>query len=367
MPRKPKDLRRKRKGWQAYVRVNGELRTKTYALDHPRTDIRAWLAAQRKDSTRLRSTGSFAADVAAFLAKPQIAAQPYAHQTAYYLALWMDALGRSRPRCTFERDEIEAVIQKWLKKFAEPTVYHRRSALLSLFTVLDGAGAANPVKETTCPKSWIPGDHSVPFEKLAAIVKAMPDWCYPKKGIRRQSIAKLVGRVLIDVGMRPVDLQKIKRQDINWTTPALRWPASAKGQGTPAKWIPLTPEGLEALRAFDAADAYGGFSPEAVSHSFKRAARRMDGPDTTVHLYTGRHSIGADLYRSTKDLATVGRMLNHAPGSRATAQYAQGANADVDRAAAAALAAARQVQPAAQKLPKKLPSRRKQQKMRNIR
>lgn len=354
MPRKPKDIRRKGKGWEAYVRVNGDLRTKQFDLDHPREKIRAWLTAQRKDSTRQRSSGSFAADVATYLARPEIAAQPYVRQTAYYLALWMDALGRSRPRCTFERDEIEAVLQKWLKRYAGPTVYHRRSALLSLYTTLDGADAANPVKGTTCPKSWIPADHSVPFEKLAAIVAAMPDFCYPKKGIRTPSIAKLVGGVIVAVGIRPADLLKVRRTDVDWIGSTFRWPASAKGQGTAARTVPLTPEGLAAFKALDAAGGLGAFNSEAVSHSFKRAARRIDGDETTVHLYSGRHSVGADLYRATKDLATVGRMLNHAPGSRATAQYAQGANADVDRAAATALSAARQVPLPARKLAKKL-------------
>lgn len=367
MPRPLKDIRRKGKGWQAYVRVNGRLRTKQFAIDHPREKMRAWITLQKKDSTRHRSADSLAADVATFLAKPEIAAQPYVHQTAYALALWMDALDRSRPRCTITRDEIEAVLQRWLKKYAEPTVYHRRSALLSLFTVLDGAGAANPVKETTCPRSWIPADHSVPFQTLAAIVEAMPDWCYPKKGIKQLSAAKIVGRVVVDVGIRPADLLKVRKADIRWVEAAFRWPASSKGKGVSARIVPLTPAGLAAFRAFDAANLYGAFSPAAVSHSFKRGARQIDGDETAIHLYSGRHTLGADLYRETRDLATVGRMLNHAPGSRATAQYAQGANADVDRAAAAALTIARQVQPPAQKLPKKLPARSKPHRMRHIR
>lgn len=315
----------------------------------------AWADRQRRDSARL-SSGSFAADVADFLAKPEIAAQSSAGRLAQYLAFWVDELGSDRPREAIERDEIEVVIQRLLKRYAEPTVYHYRSALLTLYTVLDGVGAANPVKETTCPKAWIPADHSIPFPKLAAIVAAMPDWHYPKKGHRERSIAKLVGQVIIDVGIRPADLLKVRRGDINEAASTLRWPASDKGKGTAARTIPLTPNGLAALLALAAAGGLGTFNRQSVSHSFKRAARRIDGDDTPIHLYTGRHTLGADLYRETRDLATVGRMLNHTPGSRATAQYAQGANADVDRAAVASLTAARQVHPADRKLPKKLPA-----------
>jgi hypothetical protein len=60
-----------------------------------------------------------------------------------------------------------------------------------------------------------------------------------------------------------------------------------------------------------------------------------------MRLYDLRHSFGAELYRRTGDLATVARFLGHAPGSTVTARYALGANAHVDRAAAAAFDTAR--------------------------
>lgn len=357
MARKLKGIRRRRDGWQAYVRVAGILYTKQYPIDQPIGDMRAWREQQiDKHGGRRASSGSFAADVIAFLAKPEIAAQKYVGQLARHLGLWIKTLGGDRPRGTITRDEIEAVLQHWLKTFAEPTVYHRRAALLLLFTTLDGAGGANPVKETTCPKSWIPADHSVPFATLARIVDTMPDWHYPKKGIRQPSAAKIVGRIVVEVGIRPADLLKVRRADLHWSDASFRWPASSKGKGVTARTVPLTPSGLAAFRAFDAANLYQRFNPAAVSHSFKRGARRIDGEHTTVHLYSGRHTVGADFYRATGDLATVARMLNHAPGSRATPQYAQGANADVDRAAVAALSASRQGQPASQQLPQKLPA-----------
>lgn len=360
MPRKLKGIRRKGKGWQAFVRVAGKLHTKQFPIDHAVEKMRAWRELKIDlHGGRRAKAGSFAADVQTFLATPEIAAQKYVGQLARHLAQWTEALDGQRSRHTITRDEIEAVLQKWLKRYAEPTVYHRRSALLLLFSTLDGAGAANPVKETTCPKSWIPADHSVPYERLAAIVAAMPPWVYPKKGIRRPSTAAIVSAIVLEVGIRPADLRQVRSRDIDWNAPTLRWPASAKGKGTAASTLPLTEKALIAMRAFDAANLYGQFSVAAVSHSFKRAARQLEGEETPIHLYTGRHTLGADLYRATGDLATVGRMLNHAPGSRATPQYAQGANADVDRAAVQALSASRQEPPSARKLPKKLPAKAK--------
>lgn len=367
MPRKLKGIRRKGTGWQAFVRVAGRLWTKQFPIDHPIEKMREWRELQIDAHGGRAKAGSFAADVQTFLSKPEIAAQKYVGQLARSLDRWMDELDGHRSRYTITRDEIEHVLQRWLKTLAEPTVYHRRSALLLLFTALDGAGAANPVKETTCPKSWIPADHSVPYARLAAIVDAMPTWCYPKKGIRQPSAAKAVAAVVLEVGIRPADLLQVRRQDVRWDTSTLRWPASAKGKGVSARTLPVTAKGLDALRAFDAANLYGQFNVEAVSHSFKRAARQLEGDDTPIHLYTGRHTLGADLYRATGDLATVGRMLNHAEGSRATAQYAQGANADVDRAATAALSAARQVPALTRKLPRKLPAKSKPSSVKHLR
>lgn len=369
--RKIVGIRRRRKGWRVFVRVNGRLISKQFPIDKPIAEMRAWRDEQiEKHGRRRRGTTGFQADVETFLEKPEIAAQTYVGQLRRILHLWVSELGADRSRYDITKDEIEAVIQRWLKRYAEPTVYHRRSALLSLYTTLDGAGAANPVKETTCPKSWIPQDHSAPYATLAAIVAAMPTLRYQKKGIQVSAVAPIVANVIVEVGIRPADLLRVRRTDLHWETATFRWPAGRKGKGVAARTVPLTPKGLAAFRAFDAANLYNAFNVAAVSHSFKRTARRLLGEDTPIHLYSLRHGVGADVYRATKDLATVGRMLNHAPGSRATAQYAQGANADVDRAAAAALSAARTAAPEQQKgkqLPVKLPAKTKRRRVNQLR
>lgn len=368
MPRKLKGIRRRRKGWRVTQRVCGHLYSLQFPLTATVANMRQWQEDQiDRHGGRRASGGTFAADIETFLAKPEIAAQDYVGQTATHLALWQAALGGDRPRHGITRDEIEGILQRLLKRYAEPTVYHYRSALLTLFTVLDGEDAANPVRGTTCPKSWIPRDQSVPFPTLAKIVAAMPVWRFVKKGVRKPSAAKLVAAVLLHTGWRGVDLLEVRRPHVNWQLATVKMPASDKGQGAPPWTAYLTPDGLKALQAFDAADMYGKFSEAAVSHSFKRSARRIEGEHTPIHLYSLRHSVGADAYRETKDLATVGRHLGHVPGSRATAQYALGANADVDRAAAVKLGAARQEHESAKQSAAKLPAARKQQRSQKLR
>ncbi len=124
------------------------------------------------------------------------------------------------------------------------------------------------------------------------------------------------------------------------------------------------------MRAFDAANLYGAFSPAAVSHSYKRACRRVLGHDTLVHLYSMRHSVGADVLRASGDTKTVGRVLGHAPGSRMSEQYSKGAHAEVDRRAVDAMATARRASlaaPAAEKLADKLAATSKRTKRSRLR
>jgi integrase len=340
MPRTPHGFQRRGAKWRMVVRVNGRLRVSPWGRQ-TLAELQAWRTKEQGKRRRRRGTaGSLLADVDRFLAKPEIAAQKYVHQIAAYLMLWVAALGGERPRASITKDEIETVIQGWLKRFKEPTVYHRRSALLLLYTTLDGEDAVNPVHATTCPKAWIRRDHSVPYATLRAIVDAMPDVRYVKKGIRQPSVAKLVAGIIIAVGIRAADLLKVRRRHIDLDGARFIWPAQDKGTGVEERWTELSTEGVAGFAAYIAA-GMPPFTPEAVSRSFKRAARRIDGEDTPIHLYSMRHSLGADVYREKGDTETVGRLLGHASGSRCSAQYAIGAHAEVDRAAVAAVSAAR--------------------------
>jgi integrase len=339
--KKLKGIRPKGKKWEVYVRVAGRLLTKTFDELDVR-EMRAWQESQRLSGPKVPEKGSFAEDVVAYLAKPVISAMPYVDQRRRHLALAVETLGGDRTSASITSDDVEGLIQSWLKAGLAPaTVYHRRSSLSAFFTMLNGASGSNPVRGTTKPPPWTPRDHSVTREALLQILAAMPDERRPMKGIRQPSTARLVTRVLMETGVRGADLLKIRRRDVNWSASTVTMPRSAKGKGAQGWTCRLTPDALDAWRAFDAANLYGAFNLAAVSHSFKRAARRVLGPDTAVHLYSLRHSVGADLYRATRDLATVGRLLGHTPNSPVTEQYALGAHDEVDRQALAALVAAR--------------------------
>jgi integrase len=354
--KKLKGIRPKGKKWEAYVRVAGQLRTKTFdELDVP--EIRAWQERERSTVAPPPTKGTLAAHAEAYFAKPEIAAQPSVDQKKAHVKLWLDVIGWDTPIDAITRDRLEHILQDWLKTLAPATVYHRRSALLAVFTFVYGTHAENVVLDTTVPAAWTPRDQSVDFATLAKILDAMPTDRLVKKGIRQPSAARLVSALLMHTGVRGCDLLQVRRPHVDWQRGAVQMPPTKKGKGGEWWTCVLSDEALLALRAFDAADLYGRFSPAAVSHSYKRACRRVLGPETPVHLYSMRHSVGADTLRASGDTSTVGRVLGHTPGSRMAEQYSKGAHAEVDRRAVEAMAAARRASlapPVTEKLAEKL-------------
>jgi integrase len=344
--RKEVGIRRKRNGWQAFIDVDGTFRSKQFAIDTPVDEMRAWRDAQAKTATVPPNAGSFAADVAAYLRRPEIAAMPTVDERTRHLELWLTALGRDRSRQSITRDEVEAELQRLLASgLAQPTVYHRRTALGSFFTVMNGRTQThNPVTGTTRPDHYRPVDRSVPFATLERILAAMPDERRIAPGIRRPSFAKLRVAVILHTGIPPAELLKLHRHHFDRQAAIVRMPWRDKGAGTPAHTRELSPDGVAAFVALDAAGAWGAFAPERLSMSFKRAARAVCGADTPIRLYDLRHSLGTDTYARTHDLATVGRVLGHVEGSIVTHRYAMGAHAEVDRAAMANVHAYRTAQ-----------------------
>lgn len=340
--KKLKGIRPQGKKWEVYVKVAGKFIRATFdELDVPK--MRAWQEQQKSTVAAAPQQGTVAEKAAEYFAKPEIAAQPYVDQKKAHLELWLERLGRDTPIAAITRDQVEAVLQTWLKTFAEATVYHRRASLLAVFTHAYGTHAENVVLDTTVPAAWTPRDQSVDYATLVKILETMPTERLVRKGIRQPSVARLVCAVLMHTGVRPCDLRQVRRRDhVDWQRGIVQMPPTRKGEGGEGWWpCILTTEGFEAMRAFDVANLYGAFSPAAVSKSWKRACRRVLGHETSVHLYSTRHSIGADVFRLHGDTATVGRVLGHAPGSRMSEQYSKGAHAEVDRRVVEAMAAAR--------------------------
>jgi integrase len=129
-------------------------------------------------------------------------------------------------------------------------------------------------------------------------------------------------------------------------------PGRKKGHGTKPRRKPLTPLGLAAFQAFDAADGWEKpFSRSSLYRTFTAArdrvvaALRVERPDLelaraeTMRPYDLRHSFATVASRAIGNEAIVSEFLDH-KDRRTTRRYTQGALPDHMRTAGEALAAA---------------------------
>lgn len=362
MARKIIGIRRRNNGWRADIRVNGHLYAKQFHYDTELAKLKEWREEQR-DTHGGGAKGSFEADVTDYLSR--VSAMPSYTQRAAHLKLWVKALGKDRPRRSIKAAEIDCVLQDWLAAGLSPvTVRHRRTALQSLFVKLDGKAAVNPVRGSSNPRVPPLEARGTDYRTIATIIAAMPAQRSVKPGAEpKPALGKLRVAVLAFTGMPPGMLRKLQPAHVHLAAKTYRQIGRLKGQGTAARDVPLTADGVRALRAFQKANAYGTFAIEALNRSFQRAAT-CAGVTVPIRLYDLRHSFGRELYRLTRDLATVARFLGHAPGSPVTARYAMGANDDVDTAAIAAFNAARMAE---RKSPSKLSERKKPRRRNHLR
>lgn len=358
----PVGIRIKRQKYQALVRVATRLRGKSFPrTPEGLTKAVAWRDQQIATTTpRETAAGSFVAEIEEYLAKPEVKALPSVTKKngkpgsyARMLAWWVHWLGADRTSATIERDEIEAGIQHLLASgMASATVYHYRTPLLRMWTVLHGKHAPNPARGTTRPEHYRETEKSIPYDTVVAILDAMPTERAIKKGIRIPSLARLVAVTVAATGIPVAELNKLHRRLFQPTFGYIEMPWRNKGAGVEAHRRQLLKPGIEALAALFARFPHGriAVSSPGCTRSFKRAARAVAGPDTPISLYWLRHTFGTDVYRLTADIEVVRRLLGHAEGSVCTARYTKGAHVAVDRAALQKLAADRR-QATSDKLP----------------
>jgi integrase len=349
-------------GLQAYIKVRGVQYSKDYDLNEPLETLRAWRMKTKRQhfgGVATHERGSFAADIQKYLKR--VAAMPTITQRAAHLELWANALGRDRSRHSITTEEIDSVIQHWLVTPSVPdyaagakgrpsaadgidpqTVRKRRTALQSFFETMNDRdkNKPNPVRSA---QNFPPPDPEVRGTDYATIVRvldAMPDYHSHKKGTppTQLSLAKLRAAVMAFTGLAPELLRQVAPTALDLTCGTVRILKRRKGKGVEPRTIKLSVPAVAAFRALLAAHGLTRtWRTKPVNDAFKRGCKRAGV--TGLTLYDLRHSFGAQVYRATKDLATVGRLLVHAKGSLMTARYAQAGDAEVDQAAVAAFTA----------------------------
>jgi len=320
MARKLKGIQRRGDKWRVFVRVNGSLYTTTFDGATPVATMQAWRETQRGlYGGPTPPAGSFAAKVATYLAQNQSKAA--INQATAHLELWLQALGRDRAPLTITKDEINQVIDGWLQaKLAPGTVRKRRMWLRQFFVFLTGVDGG-PCQKATNPKEPKAGARGIDYLVIEKALASMPAYRSAKRGtVGPPALALIRARVMVYTGLPPGILQAVVADDLDFVAGRLHVHGRHKGDGVEERILPLTPEALTAFKAFHAANGYGPFSVSSMGRSVKAAFRRV-GYTRHVRLYDLRHSYLTQVYRITRDTATVARLGMHAEGSPITARY----------------------------------------------
>lgn len=327
MPRKlAPDIYTTPSGFRAFVRVapgRGGLKSLRFGRTATLTEMKQWREATRVAHRGKPNTpvvrGTLAADIQRYL--PLVATMPSIDDRTRDLGEWVRVLGmRSRQQLT--RDDYRLQLQEWKLRgkagqpLAASTVNHRRTAMMHVYTILDGKAAPNPLRE-------IPPFREPPAEprdmglKIArAILAAMP---------RSKTRARV--KVLAWTGLRGnSELGKMKPEYVNLAQQECWVPTGKKGK---PRLVVLNAAGVAAWREFVAVKAWGHYSRASLRNSFRRAvkkvndAREKDGLSPLPHtrVYDLRHTIATAMRRAGADLADIQAHLGHT-SPRMTQRYA---------------------------------------------
>lgn len=329
-----KGARSDRYGIRAYVKVGTSQRVKRFKHETPKRVIQAWIDETRVALRRLQPaklhSGSFGADVARYL--EQVSAMPTIDERRRHLQLWVNALGEKTERAGIEPSAIRQILNDWRTAGCEPaTCNKRRTALMHVWTVLDGKGARNPVRDV--PRFKV--DDPLPRGKDPhAIDRKL------LKAPRCRSRAVL--RVLLWTGMRPVELERAQPDDLNRRARALII-RTAKGGRT--RTIPLTPQALSAFGEFDAADCWldepdakGRLTRIPSAAPLNKLLKKWTW--MTLRVYDLRHSYGTALAARETRLDVIAELLGHST-LNLTRRYTLAAASESAKAATLKLAGRR--------------------------
>jgi integrase len=317
-------------GYQVYTRKGGRFRSAHFTKDTSLPKLRAALElledTRRLDGPAKLPTGTgFAADCARYLRA--VKSMPTFSDREYRIQQWLAAFGPHCQRSAITAADIRQQLETWKTdlKLSHGTLNLRRTALMHLYTVLDGKSAPNIVKDVPRYRET-PAPLKLPTledaEKAIAAVRVT-------KG-REKTRARL--RVLLWTGLPAAQVKRLTLADLDMPNARVFVQARQKGAGARARWLPLVPQAVAALREFARVKAFGAFSTSSMHSSLKMACDKSGVP--RFNPYALRHLFLTLVAQLTRDDRVVAELAMHSD-LRQTRRYTE---QSVDPRLAAAIA-----------------------------
>lgn len=322
---------------RGYLRCQGQFRSRMFPAGTPFSEVELWRRAERLRLLDRRPSPSapctFADDARAYLAA--VKAMPTYAEREQMIQEWVALFG-TRPRAAITPADIRAQLATWTTDgYAASSVNHRRTALMHLWSVLDGKHAPNPVREVPKLREPEPQPRGLALDVVTAVLAAV-----------RPGATQIRLRVLATTGLPHSSLARLKPEYVDAEHRCAWIDGRRKGGGTRGRWLPLTTDALAALADFAREDLWGPFSRGSLRRTFRlacqkvMAARQAAGHPVPAlaraRPYDLRHSLGERIYALTGDIRATQELLGHST-VRMTERYARGAISGRALAAVAAL------------------------------
>lgn len=307
-------------GTLAHIRIDGTLHRKHFPKGTDPLRIKQWLLSVeiRHRGQKHRRSGRFDDDAQVYLDAVKAMAT-YADRAAH-IAEWIIVFG-STYRHAITSDMIATQLARWRTEertvtmtrrgsgehktrtiiLSASAVNKRRTALMHLYTVLDGKAAPNPVKDVPKFREPDPLPRGLPYSAIEAIWKAMGN---------NKTRARL--QVIAYTGLPHAQIAQLKAEHFDAINATLVVHGRQKGAGTKARVIPLSLKAVKALRAMGRTNAWGSFSRSTMHREFRAACAKVPAlAGLTLTPYDLRHSFGTEIYRATGDIRATQSLLGH--------------------------------------------------------
>lgn len=348
-----KGIRRTPTSWQVYARVKGQFVSERFPLDTPLSvlkDARERLLGKRKHglvdpNENVDESQLFPADAREYLAL--VKDMPSFDDREHEINCWAKAFAKKR-RADIEGKDISKVLQEWKVSggvdggpLSNASLNRRRTSLMSMWTKLDGKSARNPVRdvdkfdESENLEPIRAHDPRILYRLLARIGQRKWKRRRPKHRGRPHAPSKTRARLrlILHTGWPHAQVMRLLPEHINWKTEHVRVPARRKGKGKKApRVVPLFAGAVVALRAFEAADAWGPFSTSSMHTALARAVkdenawrkRRGKRPLSHIRPYDFRHTALTEMAKVITDERALQELSLHSSASQ-TRRYTDSA------------------------------------------
>lgn len=325
-----KGIRRTPRGWQVFVRVRGRFRSRRLpanATPRELSDALERLTAEAKYGVKpVAECRTFAQDADAYLAL--VRAMPTYTDRAYRIGCWVAAFG-PRARASLTARDIRTQLEAWRRTgrhdggpLSPASLNQRRTALMHLYTVLDGRSAANIVRDVPAyDESY---SEAIRAESMVTCVRLI-------RHLRVGGKMRATLYVLLWTGWPAKLLTSVTAADVDWTRGRVRLARRRKGKGMPPAWVPVVPRALIGLRRLHARGWLGtAFSNSSLHTALARAVatenrRRAPAPPLApLSPYVFRHSFATWAAARIKD----DRALRDLIRSNSLHRYTEGAAAE---------------------------------------